>query len=159
MKKLKYIQELIKNQQKLCIFIDYKDIIEEFESTFEPDILSARHIRILQNFSKCEFINMFILTNTDMPKKKITKLSKKLEDITFENYNAEDITNICDQYKETHTFMYLGKSPEIIQLINENSGMTISIKDFSGENKTQTDISLSKQKFEEILLETNNICL
>ena len=102
---------------------------------------------------------MFILTNADMPKKKITKLSKKLEDITFGNYNPDVIANICDQYKETHAFLYLGKSSEIIQLIKKNSGMTISIKDFSGENKTQTDISLSKQKFEEILLETNNICL
>lgn len=155
MKKLKHIQQQIKNEQELCILIDYNDIIKKFEESYEPDLLSPRYIRILQNFSKCEFIDMYILTDKDAPKC-IKKLSNKLEDITF----IENINIFMDKIKSNQNknclLLYLGNQHDICEFIKNKTGISIAIKT---TEKTPADILLSRQKFEEILLETNNICL
>ena len=156
MKKLKYIQQHIKNEQELCILIDYNDIIKEFEESYEPDLLSPRYIRILQNFSKCDFIDIYILADKDTPKKSIKKLSNKLEDITF----IENINIFMDKIKSNQNknclLLYLGNQHDICEFIKNKAGISIAIKT---TEKTPADILLSRQKFEEILLETNNICL
>lgn len=156
MKKLKYIQQHIKNEQELCILIDYNDIIKEFEESYEPDLLSPRYIRILKNFSKCDFINIYILIDKDTPKKNIKKLSNKLEDITFiENINIF-IEAIKSNQNKNCLLLYLGNQNAICEFIKNKAGISIAIKT---TEKTPADILLSRQKFEEILLETNNICL
>lgn len=155
MKKLKYIQQQIKNEQELCILIDYNDIIKKFEESYEPDLLSPRYIRILQNFSKCEFIDMYILTDKDAPKC-IKKLSNKLEDIDFIENTSTHMIEILSKHSENCLLIYLGNNPPTIDCIKENSGISIAIKT---SEKTHADLQFSRPKFEEILLETNNICL
>lgn len=60
MKNINYIQNLIQTKQQLCIFIDYKDGIEIFKDAFDSNNISLRFIRIFQNFSKQNFINIYI---------------------------------------------------------------------------------------------------
>ena len=98
---------------------------------------------------------MYILTDKDAPKC-IKKLSNKLEDITF----IENINIFMDKIKSNQNknclLLYLGNQHDICEFIKNKTGISIAIKT---TEKTPADILLSRQKFEEILLETNNICL
>lgn len=157
MKNINYIQNLIQTKQQLCIFIDYKDGIEIFKDAFDSNNISLRFIRIFQNFSKQNFINIYILKNDDTKEKDIKKLEKKIENLNSLENSLENIILKTKEYTNTY-FLYIGNNSEISAYIKEKNGISISIKNNTNIQQN-TDISLSKQNFEEILIETNNVYL
>ena len=71
--------------------------------------------------------------------------------------SLESIILKTKEYTNTY-FLYIDNDSEISAYIKEKNGISISIKNNTNIQQN-TDISLSKQNFEEILIETNNVYL
>lgn len=50
MKNISEIQNIIKNEERLCIFIDYNTLAENLERMYASDARESRGLRIVRNF-------------------------------------------------------------------------------------------------------------
>ncbi len=157
MKTLKDIQKFIQAKVKLYIFVDYENVIKKY---FTEEEFNSRDIRILKNFLNAKFIKLYIISNKNYEDKIFKKLQKEVSDLSFMNSDSEDFIKICDDIEKTNLLLYIGNNSKIIKQMkkinDETIVITIDDKDEVIKNK---DFNVSKRRFEEILIETNNLYL
>lgn len=157
MKKLKDIQNLIQSQSNVVIILDYDDMNKYFAEPAESGKFTDREFRILQNFAKSSNIKVFLVTQNQF--KNEDKLSSKLENVELMVLTDELLNELYESYKEFYTFVYIGSKTKIIDKIKSPESFSIIIKNSSAESNNNADIAMSSFKFQQVVLDINNICL
>lgn len=159
MKKIEDIQNVIKNKEKLCIFIDYNNLLENLEYAYTNDAREGRDLRVIQNFLNCSFIKTFVMYKKNISQKDINKLGTKFPEITFFKYEKNKFNEICSSLKNDSTFLYIGNNEDIINMDKFLNDYTIMISSAMKKTCKTVDFQLSIQELVDILLETNNLYL
>ena len=71
MKNISEIQNIIKNEERLCIFIDYNTLAENLERMYASDASESRGLRIVRNFLNCPFLQIYVIVKKNTPKKAV----------------------------------------------------------------------------------------
>ena len=158
MKKISHIQDKIKNREEMSIFIDFNDVFENILS-FSSEVEKSRGMRIANNFAEQPFIKMYILVDNNSPQQALNTIERNIKNAVLVKYDSDNFNNLCDEISETSEVLYIGNNSEIINTPKFQEGITLSIFPIAKDSEKLADIRLSKQKFTEALLETNNICL
>ena len=86
MKNITDIQDLIKNKNQLCIFVDYNHITDTFAPFYFSDARISQTLRIVENLASLQFVNINVINKFKTPQKEINKLSSKLKNVKFLKY-------------------------------------------------------------------------
>lgn len=159
MKNLADIQEIVKNQTKLCVFVDYNNLSEHCERLYVSEARESMNLRIIQNFLKCDFIKAFVLFKKNMPSKFVHNLETKFQNITLLKYVKDDFIKTASELEDEYTFVYIGNNEDIIRMDAFQKGFTISLKSSYKQTSKVVDFQLTVEELVEFLLETSNICL
>ncbi len=159
MKNVTDIQELIKNQEKLCIFVDYNHFAENFERIHTTEARESRDFRILQNFLDCDFLKAHVITKKNTPQKAINKLETKFPRLEFFKYDKNKFQDICSAHKDDYTFVYIGNNEDIINMSDFQDGYTILLDWALKQKNKKVDFQLSITELLDLFVETNNLCL
>ena len=82
MKNISEIQNIIKNEERLCIFIDYNTLAENLERMYASDARESRGLRIVRNFLNCPFLQIYVIVKKNTPKKAVNYVKTKFpEDV------------------------------------------------------------------------------
>ncbi len=155
MKTLNDIQELIKNKDKICVFIDFKNIIENISYLHWTSARESQIMRIIQNYANLSFIKIYVVCKKTIPQ----KLINKFPDITFIKYTKNELAQICSEIGDNYTFAYLGNNEDILNLEYFLKGYKFSIDSSRNNNKKNIDFQTSLENFVEFITETNNLYL
>ena len=148
MKNISEIQNIIKNEERLCIFIDYNTLAENLERMYASDARESRGLRIVRNFLNCPFLQIYVIVKKNTPKKAVNYVKTKFPEI-----------NIIHYEKETFEFLYVGNNEDVINMDRFQNGYTISLSYSLKQTCKTVHFQLSIEELAELLLETNNICL
>lgn len=159
MKKLEDIQNIIKNKEKLCIFIDYNNLSENLEILYINEARENRDLRVIQNFLNCPYLKVFVTYKKNVSQKDINKLITKFPEVTFFKYEKNKLDEFCSLLKNDYTFLYIGNNEDVINKEEFLNGYTITISSAIKKTCKTVDFQLSLPELIDILLETNNVCL
>ena len=71
MKNISEIQNIIKSEERLCIFVDYNTLAENLERMYASDARESRGLRIVRNFLNCPFLQIYVIVKKNTPKKAV----------------------------------------------------------------------------------------
>lgn len=158
MKAITDLQDIIKNNQKLYIIVEYENITSNLEKLYFSEAREVRLFRIFQNFANAQNISIYVYFNGKTSKREINQFSKRLKNIEFLN-DKESIIEVCDNMEEKSTALYIGNDKNILKLDKIKEGYTIYLtNEENGKNKL-IDFNLTAEEFNNIILETNNLYL
>ena len=158
MKAITDLQDIIKNNQKLYIIVEYENITTNLEKLYFSEAREVRLFRIFQNFANAQNISIYVHFNGKTSKREINQFSKRLKNIEFLN-DKESIIEVCDNMEEKSTALYIGNDKNIRKLDKIKEGYTIYLtNEENGKNKL-IDFNLTAEEFNNIILETNNLYL
>lgn len=153
------VQELIKNEEKMCIFVDYNNLSDNLKRLCLTDARENRDMRIVENFIRCPFLNIYVLYKKNMPQKYINNIGTKFDNIVFMKYEKDKFMETCAEIDDSSKFLYIGNNEDIINMEKFQQGYTISINYALKKTCKTVDFQLSIDELLELMLETNNICL
>ncbi len=159
MKKITDIQDLIKNEEKLEVFVDYNHAAKNMSQLCLSEARESRALRIVQNFAKMPFLKINIICKDKSPQKDVNKLSSKLENVEFFKYDKDSFAEKCNEIDEKVTLVYIGNNEDIINMDKFQKGYTILLDAAKKQSCKTVDFTLNIQEMVDLILETNNICL
>lgn len=159
MKKITEIQDLIKNEEKMHIFVDYNHAAKNLAQLCLSDARESRGLRIIENFAKLPFLKIGVICKNKTPQKEISKLSSKLSDVDFLKYEKEKFNEMCNNIDDKITLLYIGNNEDIINMEKFQKGYTILIDSSKKQSCKTVDFTIGTQEFMDLVLETNNLCL
>lgn len=71
MKNISEIQNIIKSEERLCIFVDYNTLAENLERMYASDARESRGLRIVRNFLNCPFLQIYVIVKRILLKKRL----------------------------------------------------------------------------------------
>lgn len=90
MKKIEDIQNIIKNKEKLCIFIDYNNLSENLENLYINEARESRDFRVIQNFLNCSYLKVFVTYKKNVSYRCPQNTDEYLKTSLFVNDMEED---------------------------------------------------------------------
>lgn len=159
MKNISEIQNIIKNEERLCIFIDYNTLAENLERMYASDARESRGLRIVRNFLNCPFLQIYVIVKKNTPKKAVNYVKTKFPEINIIHYEKETFEQLCSEIDSNYAFLYVGNNEDVINMDRFQNGYTISLSYSLKQTCKTVHFQLSIEELAELLLETNNICL
>lgn len=159
MKNITDIQDLIKNKNQLCIFVDYNHITDTFAPFYFSDARISQTLRIVENLASLQFVNINVINKFKTPQKEINKLSSKLKNVKFLKYEKNSFISQCATIDSKTVLLYIGNNEDIINMDKFKNGYTILITSSKNHSCKTVDITIGVQEFIDILTEINNLYL
>lgn len=172
MKNISDFEEIFKNKINTLIVLDYNGTIASTEPKINSPLANTTFKRVLENFSRKNYIKIAIITDRQITEfKNEFGISLKEIDIygfsknNFQNEDGktfvkkEEILTDTINNNPSDTIIYIGDDKSLIKKTKDLGGYAIGILPLCDKGEKLVDFSISQNRFEETLINTNNLYL